>query len=144
MSAGTTRYRSNWGIPALVFLVSAALYAVLGSRQQVPLTTPDEYLFGHLARSVAAGDGLSWYGGEYRHPAVLFIAFLAPNWMLSSGESAYQLAKVAGAIAACTAVFPLWRIARPMMSTNLRTVVPVVLSVAGTWMLSTAGLMSEN
>ncbi len=109
----------------------------------MPVIAPDEFLYGHLARSLAEGDGLSFYGASQQLRTALYVYLIAPSWLLASGESAYDLAKITGALTACAVVFPTWALARRLMTPRLAAV-PVVLSVAGTWMLSAAGLMTEN
>ena len=42
----------------------------------------------------------------------LYIYLLAPSWRTRLGQSAYDLAKLTGAILARPAVFPVWALAR--------------------------------
>ena len=133
--------RSRWSI----YVVAAAVYVLLGARSTRSRSIfPDELVYGHLARSVAAGDGLSWYGADQSWPMALYIYLLAPSWLLASGESAYELAKVTGALLACTVVFPVWVLARALMPRPARPRSRPCSCVAGTWMLSAAGLLTEN
>lgn len=134
---------AGWTTPVVIFALAAAVYALLGSLQAVPVIAPDEFVYGHLARSLADGDGLSFYGADQSLPMRLYVYLIAPGWILASGESAYTLAKIIGTLAACTVVFPVWVLARRIMP-PARAAIPVVLTVAGTWMLSTAGLVTEN
>ena len=144
MSEPVTRTSPEWIIPAAIFTLAAALYALLGSLQQIPLVAPDEFLYGHLARSVGQGDGMIWYpGAEQTWRTALYIYLIAPSWAFASSESAYELAKLISAAAVCTVVFPVWVLARRLTPAR-HAAVPVVLTVAGTWMITTGGLLSEN
>ncbi len=64
--------------------------------RRCPLIAPDEFLYGHLARSLADGEGLSFYGVTQQLQTALYVYLLAPSWLLASGESAYELAKLDG------------------------------------------------
>ena len=131
------------GHAVVIYLVAALAYAALGSLQDIPLVAPDEFRNGLLARSLANGDGLSIYGVAVNFRAALYIYLLAPSWILSSGESAYALAKLTGAFAACSVVFPVWALGRRMLP-GRDALLPTILTLAGTWMISTAGLLNEN
>ena len=135
--------RASWVIPAVVFAAASLLYILLGSLQDVPLVSPDEFLYGELSRSVADGDGLALYGTAQKWPTALYIYVLAPAWLGDSLESGYGVAKAIGSVAACAVVFPVWLLARRYVAA-WPALVAVVLTLAGTWMVSTAGLLTEN
>ena len=143
MSERPHRSSATWAIPLAIYVVAATAYVLLGTQHEIPLIFPDELTYGHLARSMAAGDGLSWYGVDQSWPMALYIYLLVPSWLLASGESAYELAKITSALAACTLVVPVWMLARRLMTPS-RAAVPAVLAVSGTWMLISAGLLTEN
>ena len=56
-----------------------ARYLVLAGRITVPLISPDEFTHGHLARSIADGDGLSWRGAHEPLRAALYVFAIAPD-----------------------------------------------------------------
>jgi hypothetical protein len=135
--------RTTWLIPAALFALAAGIYVLLGAAQDLPLAEPDEFTYGQIARSVANGDGLTLFGSPANFPTPLYIFLIAPSWLLDSAESAYQAAKATGAVVACLAAFPVWMLTLRLTGVWPATVA-VVLTLAGTWMISTSGLLLEN
>lgn len=135
--------RATWAIPAAVFAAASALYVLLGSLQDVPLVSPDEFLYGEMSRSVADGDGVALYGTSLNWPTPLYIYLIAVGWLGDSLESGYAVVKAIGAVAACATAFPVWILARRFTSTG-PAVIATLLTLAGTWMVATAGLVTEN
>jgi hypothetical protein len=126
-----------------LYVASVAIYVILGRRQAVPLTNPDEFLYGRLAQSLADGDGLTWRGATVPLRDVLYVYAIAPAWFSASLTDAYAVAKAIGAGLACLAIFPTYLLARRYMGAFL-AFIPAVLTVAGTWMISSAGIVTEN
>ena len=56
-----------------LYLAAVLLYALLGRRQLIPLISPDEFTYGHLARSLADGHGFTWRGEDVPFRAALYI-----------------------------------------------------------------------
>lgn len=133
---------SAWWPVVLLFLVAAATYVALGSLVAVPIISPDEYAYGHLARSLADGDGLSWGGGDFVVRSA-YLHILAPLWNTDDLFRAYEQSKALGAICASTVVFPVWLLARGFVGPRL-ALIPAALSVAGAWMTVTGLLLTEN
>src|SRR3954447_26160739 len=127
----------------LLLVAAIVVYALLGTRLPMPATFPDEFLYGHLARSLASGDGFSWRGADQSLRAALYVYAIAPAWLLSHGVGAYQLAKLESAILCCLTAIPVWLLARRMVSNRL-ALVAGLLSLTGTWMLVSGGILTEN
>jgi hypothetical protein len=129
----------------LVLLLVGALvvYIALALAMPIPGFFPDEFLYEHLASSVAAGHGFSWRGGDQPLRSALYVYFLVPAWLASSGIDAWHIAKVMGAIASCLTIVPVWLFARTILPPRLAIVAPV-LCLAGTWMVSAGFLVTEN
>jgi hypothetical protein len=128
---------------ALLFVAALAIYIALSLAMPIPGFFPDEFLYEHLARSVADGNGFTWHGGDQPLRSALYVYFLVPAWVASSGVDAWHIAKVMGAIASCLTIVPVWFYARHVLPPKLAIVAPV-LCLAGTWMLSSAFLVTEN
>jgi hypothetical protein len=144
---GGTPSRLRGRPPALLLLGAlaavAALYGVLAVLQPVPLVTPDEYTYGHLSWSLSAGHGIDWRGGDYDIRAALYVYQLTPVWWVGSSVVGYGVAKVLGTALLCTIAIPTYLLAREHVGPRV-ALVPAAMTVAGTWMLTGAGLMTEN
>lgn len=135
--------RGGYAALAGLYVISALLYIFLGTRQEVPLLFPDELLYRHAARSVAMGEGLMWRGDSVSLPSTLYVYLLAPAWKLASATSAYGVSKIVSALVMSTVVIPVWLLARSFVGWRL-ALGAAALSIAGTWMLSSALILSEN
>lgn len=137
------RSRSDWLPIATLYIAAVALYILLGRGQAVPLTVPDELTYGHLASAMAQGSSLGWRGDPVSLRAALYVYLVTPAWVVASGTTAYAIAKVIGALALCAVVFPVWLVGRPALGQRV-AIVPALLSVLGTWMVSAGGVLTEN
>lgn len=136
-----TRSALVW--PTVIFALFVALYAVLGSLQEIPLISPDEKTYGHLARSLADGDGFAWRGAPVPWRAALYIYAITPAWLGASTVTAYSLTKIIGALMVSSVVFPTWLLARRLVAPAVALVV-AVLTLAGTWMTTAGFVLTEN
>lgn len=146
-STGAGRARRELLAPvaalALLYVVATVLYALLARRVPLPLLFPDEGVYGLLAQSVAAGDGLALRGIPVDLKSTLYVYLIAPAWKLSSGSDAFGLAQTISAALLCLTVVPVWLLARSYVGDWL-ALVPAGLVISGSWMLSAAGLLTEN
>ena len=107
----STRSR-RWPLALAALFCVATAYHWLQSRGHVtPAIFTDELMFSELARSLAAGDGLTVRGESFLFPAFLPALVQAPVWLLD-GAAAYGAAKALNAVLMCSAVFPAWALAR--------------------------------
>ena len=107
----STRSR-RWPLALAALFFVATAYHWLQSRGHVtPAIFTDELMFSELARSLAAGDGLTVRGESFLFPAFLPALVQAPVWLLD-GAAAYGAAKALNAVLMCSAVFPAWALAR--------------------------------
>ncbi|HWI71633.1 MAG TPA: hypothetical protein VNT55_06740 [Baekduia sp.] len=135
-----------WLWVAGLFLIAAAVYTVLALRSPLPVLFPDEFRYSHLARGLADGTGYDWRGEHISQSAALYVYFIAPAWaLLSSSVDAWHASKVLGTLALCAQVVPVWLLARDVLGADRGrlALVPAVLSVAGTWMLTSAETVTE-
>jgi len=134
---------SPWLLLAGLYVVAAALYVVLALHSPLPVLFPDEFRYSHLARSLADGQGFDWRGAHVDQSAALYVYFLAPAYaLLHSTVDAYHASKVLGTLVLCAQVVPVWLLARELVGPRL-ALVPAALSVAGTWMLTSAETVTE-
>lgn len=127
-----------------LFLVAVVVYALLALNSPLPVLFPDEFRYAHLARGIADGTGSDWRGTPSDIPAALYVYFLVPAWaLLSSSVDAYRTTKVLGTIVLCAQVFPVWWLARDVLRDARLALVPAVLSLLGTWMLTSAENVTE-
>jgi hypothetical protein len=132
-----------WLWVAGLFLLAAAVYVVLALRSPLPVLFPDEFRYSHLARGLADGTGYDWRGERVGQSAALYVYFIAPAWaLLHSSVDAYHASKVLGTLAICAQLVPVWLLARELVGPRL-ALVPAALSVAGTWMLTSAETVTE-
>jgi hypothetical protein len=102
----------RWPLALAALFCVATAYHWLQSRGHVtPAIFTDELMFSELARSLAAGDGLTVRGESFVFPAFLPALVQAPVWLLD-GAAAYGAAKALNAVLMCSAVFPAWTLAR--------------------------------
>ena len=85
MTDGPSVVRPREGLLALagLYVLAVLVYAVLGHREAVPLVAPDEFIYGHLARSLADGQGFTWRGDGVSLHAALYVYAIAPAWLLA-------------------------------------------------------------
>lgn len=130
-----------------IFLAAIGLYVVLALAVALPLVIPDEQRYSQLARSLVAGHGFVWRGeGQAQaidQTAALYVYFIAPIWWLfDSAVHARDASKILGTLALCSQVLPVWLLARRVLDERL-ALIPAVLAVAGTWMLTGAFTVTE-
>lgn len=128
---------------ALLLLAGTILYVALSLAQPIPGVFPDEFIYQHLARSTAAGDGFAWRGADVPLRAALYVYVISPAWWLASGVDAYQIAKVATAAMSCLTSVAVWSLARRLLPSSL-ALITAGLSLIGTWMVASSSLLTEN
>jgi hypothetical protein len=128
---------------ACLYVAAAAVYVLLGLLRQAPTIVPDELTYAHLGSSLAHGQGFSWGGAPVDLRAALYVYLITPSWWISSGSGAYTIAKVIGALAICSVVFPTYALARGVIPGRL-ALLPPALVVLGTWMTASGGILTEN
>jgi hypothetical protein len=134
---------SPWTWVIGLYLLAAALYLVLALRSPLPVLFPDEFRYSHLARGLADGTGMDWRGEHIGQSAALYVYFITPAWgLLHSTVDAYHASKVLGTLALTAQLIPVWLLARELVGPRL-ALVPAALSVAGTWMLTSAETVTE-
>ena len=126
-----------------LYLLAVLLYGLLGHQQALPIVSPDEFTYGHLARSLADGDGFAWRGEHVQLRAALYVFVIAPAWLVDNTLTAYGLTKLIGAVLLSGVVVPVWLLARQVVRPRLAMLV-AGLSVAGTWMTTAALVLTEN
>ena len=139
---GLGRRRGALAVAAL-YALAVAVYLVLAHRQPFPVVNPDEFTYARLARSVAAGDGLTIFGAPVALRAALYIYAIAPAWLVSSPTTAYWIAKAIGTALLCLTVVPTWLLSRRLLAPHL-ALIPPVLMVAGSWMVTAGLVVTEN
>jgi hypothetical protein len=142
--AGAAGFLSSpWAWVVGLYVVAAALYLVLALRSPLPVLFPDEFRYSHLARGLADGTGTDWRGAHIGQTAALYVYFITPAWgLFSSSVDAYHASKVLGTLVLCAQLIPVWLLARELVGPRL-ALVPAALSVAGTWMLTSAETVTE-
>ncbi|HEV7751651.1 MAG TPA: hypothetical protein VGO71_08910 [Baekduia sp.] len=132
-----------WLLLAALYVVAAGLYSALALHSPLPVLFPDEFRYSHLARSLADGQGFDWRGEHVGQSAALYVYFITPAWALfQSTVDAYHASKVLGTLALCAQIVPVWLLARELVGPRL-ALIPAVLSVLGTWMLTSAETVTE-
>lgn len=135
--------RRAWRPLVGLYALAVAVYVVLALRSPLPLLFPDEFRYTHLARSLADGTGFTWRGLHVGQAAALYVYVLTPAWaLLHSATDAYAASKVLGTLALCAQAVPIWLVARELLAPRL-ALAAAALAVAGTWMLSTAEVVTE-
>ena len=126
-----------------LYVLAVVAYAVLGHRMPVPMVSPDEYTYGHLAQSIAHGDGLTWRGASEPLRSALYVVLIAPAWLAGSTISGYAIAKIIGAALVCSVVFPTWLLTRRIAGARPALLV-ATLVVAGPSLILAGEVLTEN
>jgi hypothetical protein len=131
-------------ILAGIYALAAVVYLLLVQRTSMPSLYPDEIRYSELAQGLANGDGLQIRGTHVGQTAALYVYFIAPAWaVLHSATDAYLASRVLGTLALCAQVVPIWWLARELLTDRRLALLPAALSVAGTWMVSSAQAATE-
>ncbi|HEY4097739.1 MAG TPA: hypothetical protein VGM33_19605 [Baekduia sp.] len=134
---------SPWLLLAGLYVAAAVIYSALALHSPIPVLFPDEFTYSHLARGLADGTGFDWRGQHVAQSAALYVYFITPAWALfHSTVDAYHASKVLGTLALCAQVVPVWLLAKELVGPRL-ALLPAVLSVAGTWMTTSAETVTE-
>ena len=139
----TRASRADAAAITALYLLTVLVYALLGHHQSLPLITPDEFTYGHLAQSFADGHGFSWRGEDVPLRSALYIYAIAPAWLLHSTVAAYSATKLIGAFMVSSVVFPVWLLARQLVDRRLALLLAAVMA-GGTWMITAASVVTEN
>ena len=110
---------------------------------KVPILFPDEFHYGHIARSLADGDGATWNGAHEGLRALLYVFAVTPAWLVASGTDAYAVAKALSAVMCCLVAVPVWLLGRTLTGPRL-ALLAAALTLAGSWMATTGQILSEN
>jgi hypothetical protein len=84
-----------------------------------------------------------WRGEPVSLRAAAYVVVITPAWLVTQGIHAYELAKVESAVLCSLTALPVWVLARRMVEPRL-ALLTAATSVAGTWMVTTAGILTEN
>jgi len=98
-------------LPAIV-AASFLLRLAAAFAHATPLYFPDEYIYGTLARSVAASGRLEIRGTPAHFPALLEPILAAPFWLFGDPVVAYRLTQGLNALAMSLAAIPVYLLAR--------------------------------
>ena len=126
-----------------LYVAAVLLYVLLGRGEVVPLVSPDEFTYGHLARSLADGHGFTWRGDPVHLRSALYVLAIAPTWLVHNTLTAYALTKALGAALLSTLIVPVWLLARQVCGSRAALLV-ATLALAGTWMVTSALVLTEN
>jgi hypothetical protein len=128
---------------APVVVPFAILWIVLGLLTPMPSVSPDEFLYHHLAWSLAHGEGLTWRGGDQSLRAALYVYLLTPAALLSSTAAAYDVQKVVSILLVCCTAFPTWYLGRRVLPARV-ALLAVALVLCASWMVSSSSLLTES
>jgi hypothetical protein len=123
--------------------VSAVAHALLAWLRLVPTAFPDEYLYGALGRSIAAGHGMTVRGGAARFPGLLEPIVTAPAWLLPGVEAPYRAIQALNATAMSLAAIPAYLIARRLRLGQGASLAIAALTVAAPQLALASQILSE-
>ena len=134
----------TWAALALLVAAGAWFAHAFAARLPGPWIFPDELLYGELARSIGAGEGLLVRDAPADLYALVYPALLAPAFALfESVPDAYAAAKAINAVLVSLAAVPAFLIARRFLS-RLGAFAAAALAVAVPSTVYAGMLMSEN
>jgi hypothetical protein len=107
-------------IGAALPLVAAFVWLVLlhlwqAKNHSAPWLFPDEVQYTQIARSIAGVPGATAPGPPHSIPT-LYTAVIAPAWDIGGVQTSYQLAKYVGVVAMLATMFPVYALARMLIS----------------------------
>ncbi len=107
-----TRGLELWLLTGVWMLATLVIY-LLATGHDSPRRYQDEFLFWGLAKSFAAGDGLTWRGVGLGMKSWLYPVLLAPAfWIADSVPGQYTLAHLGNSLMISSSVFPGYLLAR--------------------------------
>ena len=126
---------------ALLNILAVVVYLVLVRGRVGPFIDNDEYIYGNLAQSIAAGDGDLWRGVA---PGLrtIYPYVIAPAWGLADGQAGYRLVQTIGVLLMCSIVWPVWLASRQLVPGRWALLAPA-LAISGVWMAESARVMTE-
>jgi hypothetical protein len=106
-----------------VLVLAVRIWA--GSRVEAPILLCDEFIYAELAQSFAE-EGRLLLRGEPSYRSLLYPVLLAPAWLASSVETAYELAKAINAVLLTAAAVPVYAWARRLVSPGWALLAPAL------------------
>lgn len=100
---------------ALLYLLAATLYAWQASQRMSPTIFSDEIDFTHISRSLAETGHAARRGEPYGFQT-LYTLLLAPAWWIDDTKTAWEAAKLIGALVMSATLFPAYWLARLVVS----------------------------
>lgn len=132
---------SNAVVVTAMFLCAIVGYVVLTGLRVGPFVDNDEYVYGNLAQSIAAGEGSLWRGVDVGLRS-LYPYVIAPAWAVADGETGFRLTQGIGVVLMCSIVWPVWLAARESVQGRLALIAPL-FTMVGIWMDASARVMTE-
>lgn len=126
---------------ASLFLLAIVAYLLLVRLRVGPFVDNDEYIYGNLAQSIAAGEGRSWRGQPGGLNSI-YPYLIAPAWVLANGNVAFNVAKAIDVVVMCSMVWPVWLVSRRLIQ-GRGALIPPALLLLGVWMEYASKIMSE-
>ena len=100
---------------ALLYLLAASLYAWQASKRMSPTIFSDEIEFTQISRSIAETGRAARLGEPYGFQT-LYTFLVAPAWWIDDTKTAWEAAKLVGALVMSTTLFPAYGLARLVVS----------------------------
>jgi hypothetical protein len=105
---------SAWLLLAGMMLLAFVVRARMGARIEAPQLLCDEFIYGDIARSFA-DEGRLLLRGHPSYQSVLYPILLAPAWIFSSLDQAYEAAKAINAALMTATAVPVYLWARRLV-----------------------------
>ncbi|HEU4975706.1 MAG TPA: hypothetical protein VFT50_11495 [Baekduia sp.] len=141
--AAASRHARWWVVLLGLIVLAAVVNGVLALLAPLPTLNPDEYRYGHLARSLADGQGFSWRGVHIDQKEALYIYLLAPIWRaFHDTVDAYDASKVLNTLLMCSGAVPVYLVSREIMRPAVALATTAV-TLAGTWMFASHMIATE-
>lgn len=139
-----TPRRAELWLLALIALIAGVHLVVLFATNHAPIVFDDELAYQKLAQSLGETGRLALFGKQGLSYSPLYPLLLSPLYAAHlSATEAYDAALVVNCLLFALASFPLYRIARYVLSPT-RSLVAVALSALAPLMLYSSYVMSEN
>ena len=100
---------------ALIYLLAASLYAWQASNRMSPTIFSDEIEFTQISRSIAETGRAARLGEPYGFQT-LYTFLMAPVWWIDDTKTAWEAAKLIGALVMSATLFPAYGLARLVVS----------------------------
>ena len=130
---------------SVLFILSFAVrFALSLSFRHGPTIQIDESLYINIAKSLAAGNGISYRSQPVPYPYIFYPLLLAPLYLFPLPFDLYRVLQLWNALLICSAAFPVFLFARDFTGSSKKALLAAALTLLMPDMMIAGFLMAES